>query len=95
MSVGPSLVGKLILIDGMTTTVRHNPSLDSTRDLKSVIIVLVSLVLNVLRIHPSTYIYIYTIYIYTRFPAMRGVFYLLITHGFCGVIFIRTDFMFS
>ena len=55
MSVGPSLVGKQILIDGVTRTVRHNPAgivPGIQPGLKSVIIVLVSLVLNVLRIHP-------------------------------------------
>ena len=54
MNVEPSLLNKLTLISGETIIVKHN--LVETelvlRDLKRVIIVIVSLVLNVLRIHP-------------------------------------------
>ena len=53
MNVDPSLSNKLTLISGDTIIVMDNlVDTELYRDLKGVIIVVVSLELNVLRIHP-------------------------------------------
>ena len=52
MNVEPSLLNKLTLLNGETIIVKHNLVETESRDLKRVIIEIVTLVLNVLRIYP-------------------------------------------
>ena len=56
MSAGPSLGDTFTLISGEPTTGRHNQA--KTEPANSVMMVLVSLVLNILRIHPVKLVHI-------------------------------------